>query len=321
MVNGSNSTSGGGGTSITISKSVLQKGFFQPGRLVLVMHDTLPAWAGVVDTPIGLLAPAPITIYNIEYLLKLRSPDAPQKLTGTVASIVGKMIEQANRQEEMYVRLGVAGGSTTYREEVLDQRSYWEQLNAIVARSGSEMIFRPQREPSDGNRLYVYVDILDRAGVDTDFLLHDGQGGNVKLVGATIEREIWNRVIGINGSSSAEDRLTTAPQVDTVSAATFRLRSQIQQFRGTVLQSTLLEQTQQYVREYSTPVLRFQAQVMDVGDTFRNMERGNGVILHASKVVLPDGRTGWRGTARILAMAYNERQKSLGMTLEAKYDI
>jgi len=321
MVDGVASTSGGGNTTIVVSRSVMQKGWFQPGRLVLVNHDKLPPWAGVVDTPIDMLPPAKVTLYNCGYLLKLRAPDAPQVLKGTVATIAGKMIEQANAQEEMYLRLGVAGGSTISLDYPMDQRTYWDQLTALVAKSGSEMIFRPKREPADGNRLYIYVDIMERVGIDTDFLLHDGANGNARVTAAIVDREIWNRVIGINGANAASERISTPPQIDAASIQAFRMRSAVEQIRTATTASALLAQTQQLVSDTSVPVLKFQLQVMDQGDTFRCMAEGNGVILHSSKVVLPDGRRGWRGTGRIMAMAYNEKQNSLGITLEAKYDL
>lgn len=321
MVCGTSANSGGGNTTITVNETVLRKGWLQPGRLVMVERGPLPPWVGVVDTPIGMLSPAAITLYNVEYLLKLRSPESRIQLNGSLAQNARKMIEIANSQEEMYIRLGMAGGSTAPLPITLDQRPIWDQLNAMVALTSAEMIFRPKRNPSDNNRLNIYVDILDQAGVDTGFLLHDGQNGNVKILSATIEREIWNRAMGINGASSEEDRLSTAPQLDVASIQAFRLRSKTQTIKNAESASSLLSGTKNFLDEVSTPVLKFQALVMDVGDTFQHMDRGNGVILHASKVILPDGRSGWRGTSRIMAMAYNERENTLGITLEAKYEI
>lgn len=321
MINGTSATSGGGTTTIIVNESVLEEGWLQPGRLVLVESEGLPPWAGVIDTPIGMLSPAEVTIYNAEYLLKLRSPESRVDLTGSVAENARRMIEIANGQEETFIRLGTAGGDTTPLLFTLDQRPIWDQLNKMVQQAQAEMIVRPRREPSDGNRLYIYIDILDQAGLDTGFLLHDGQRGNAKILNASIEREIWNRVVGINGASSEEDRLVTEPQIDAISSQAFRLRSKTQSFNNVDTLSSLLTGTQTYLTDFSMPVLKFDLLVMDVGSTFQNMDRGNTVILHASKVILPDGRRGWRGTARIMAMAYNERENNLGMTLEAKYEI
>ncbi|MCI0550613.1 MAG: hypothetical protein L0287_06640 [Anaerolineae bacterium] len=321
MVNGTNTTSGGGTTKITVNEIILQKGWLQPGRMVFVEREGLPAWAGVIDTPISILSPAPLTLYDAAYLLKLRSPESRIDLTGTVAENARRMIEIANGQEETFVRLGTAGGSTTAVPFTLDQRPIWDQLNAMVAQAQAEMVIRPKRESSDNNRLYIYVDILDEAGVDTGFLLHDGENGNARILNASIEREIWNRVTGINGAASEEDRLVTAPQIEAASSQAFRLRSKTQSFNNAESASSLLAGTQTYLADFSMPVLKFDVLVMDVGNTFANMDRGNTVILHTSKVILPDGRLGWRGTVRIMAMAYNERENTLGMTLEAAYEI
>lgn len=317
---GSSSVSGGGSTTITVEKDVLSKGWLMPGRLVLVEDSRLEPWVGMVDMPIGLIAPAQVTLYNVEYLLSLRAPDNTDKLTGDIAKIVKGMIDLANQQEEMYLRIGEEGGGSTYREEQLDQRTFWEQINAAVIRADAELVFRAERNRDDGNRLYVYVDILDRAGKETDFLLHDGEDGNVSVLSATMDRAIWNRVTGINGASAASERLVTAAKIDSDSVNVFRLRSKVEQFRSTKLQSTLDQQTKTFLTENSMPVIKFNVLIKDNGDTFKNIQRGNGVILHSSRVNLPDGRRGWRGTARVMSYAYNEKQNSIGATLEARYE-
>ncbi len=317
---GSASTNGGGSTSFIASKALLEKGWLMPGRMVLVEDDRLEPWAGVIDMPIGLLPGSAVSVYNAEYLLSLRTPDRGMKLTGKVAKIVGDMIALANQQEEMYLRMGEQGGSETYREEKLDQRQFWDQLAAIVKRSRSEMVIRPKREPSDANRLYLYVDIFDQAGETTDFLLHDGQDGNVTVRAATMDRQVWNRVIGINGSASEAERLTTQPYSDEDSINAFRLRSRVENFRSTVEQATLNKQAQVYLATYGMPVIRFDVMIKDKGETFANIRKGNSVILHAARVTMPDGRKGWRGTCRVMAYAYNEGNNTIGATLEATYE-
>lgn len=320
MVYGSAATSGGGSTSITVSKEVLEKGWLQPGRMVLVEHPKLPAWAGVVDTPISLSAPALVSLYNAEYLLKLRTPDQTVKLTGTVAKVTKEMIALANAQEEMYLRMGDEGGSESYREETLDGRPFWDQLDAIWKRASTEVVFRADRNPTAGNRLYVHADLQSRTGIETNYLLVDGQDGNTRVENATLEREIWNRVIGINDANSAKELLTSKVYRDEASINAFGLRSKKVQFRVKV-QSTLERNAEDYLIAYSRPVLVFKVRIMDVRDAFLACRPGNGVILHAANVVLPDGSRGWRGNARILAMAYNEQENSIGATLEAYYDV
>jgi len=317
---GSTSTNGGGNTSFVVSRELLETGWFLPGRMILVEDEPLEPWAGVIEMPIGLLPGSTVSVYNPEYLLSQRTPDRVVRLSGKAAKIAGDMIDLANQQEEMYFRLGEQGGSETYREERLDQRPFWEQLNAMLKRSRSEMVIRPKREPSDGNRLYLYVDILDRAGETTDFLLHDGQDGNVTVRAATLDRQVWNRVIGINGSSSAAERLITQAYADEDSINVFRMRSRVENFRSTVEQAALNAQAQAYLAIFGMPLLRFDVMIKDKGDTFENIRRGNGVILHSARVTMPDGRKGWRGTCRVMAYAYNEGNNTIGATLEAYYE-
>lgn len=321
MVNGTDAVSGGGETLIRVGRDVMETGWLRPGRLVLVQHEKLPAWAGVVDTPFGLAAPADVTLYNAEYLLMLRTPDDPLMIKGNVNKIVREMVAGANAQEEMYLRMGRMDGDRTYREETLDGRSYWDQLEALLLRSGTEMMLRAERNTTDGNRLYLYMDLAERLGMDSGFLLRDGADGNMQITGAVLEREIWNRVTAINGGQSEEERLKTQAFRDEGSIEAMRLRSRVVQFQDTVLMSTLEAQGRAFLGEYAMPVIRLEARILDDGDTFRHLRLGNGFLIHAADVVMPDGRRGWTGQARLMAMAYNEQENTVGAVLEARYEL
>jgi hypothetical protein len=67
------------------------------------------------------------------------------------------------------------------------------------------------------------------------------------------------------------------------------------------------------------PWLTLVVDVMDVGNAFAYCRLGNAVWLQASELRLPGGRRGWRGTARILVMAYNEGQRTVTLSLKAPY--
>lgn len=319
-INGVKSSSGGASTGMIVPRDVLETGWIRPGRMVLVTHASLPAWAGVIDTPMSLAAPAEVTLYNAEYLLALRTPDTAEFMTGNAGKIITRMVEGANTQEDLYLRMGTVSSDKTYREETLDGRSYWEQMEALLQRSDSEMVMRPMRSASDGNRLFVYVDVMERMGGTSALFLHDGEGANLQVLSATLEREIWNRVTGVNGADAEEERLWSGPHVDAESVGAFRLRSKVVQFRDTVLQDTLERQTKSVLEEYAMPVLTLSVNILDVGGAFGGLRLGDTYHVHASNVVLPDGKQGWRGEARLMAMAYNEQENTVGAVLEAKYE-
>lgn len=321
MVDGSYSTAGGGQSTLSISANTAGLPWLQFGRYVTAYHTKLGLSAGFIDTPWEATAPVGITVYNAAYPMSLRAPDNPQVLTGTVYSIIGQLIEQINAQEELYIRLGKTEGDDITRTETLDQRTFWEQITALAARARKEILIRPQKV--DG-QLIIYVDVQDRIGVDTDFLLHDddtpGGRANIQVVSARVDGKITNRLIGIGSQSAGVARLQTEPQLTQDSVDTFRVRSGVIQFPGVVDDTTLLKNTQSRVAYTSWPRLIMRINILDVQETFYNVRPGNSFMLHVAKnLYLPGGVTSWRGISRLMVNHYDEPSETVGATMEAIY--
>ncbi len=315
-ITGNPNVRGGGETGVVISAAIAAKPWIQFGRMVMVQQDKLPAWAGMIDPEWDCQAPVEMSVYNIEYLLSLRTPDEVVKFTGNTAAIVGKIIELINSQEELYLRLGRTDRDHS-REETLDRRPFWEQLKALIERAGMEMVLRPEVENS---RLIIYMDIQTRLGKNTNYEYKDGENGNMTVTGARVIKPAWNRVIAINDAASEESRLQTKPFVDAESVRKYRLRSRVVQFRGVTELSTLEQHAQTYLDENSRPWLVLNVAIKDKGNAFINARLGNEAIFHAANIRLPGNIHGWRGSARILAMAYDEPTHTLGLTVAGRYD-
>lgn len=291
------------------------KPWLEFGRTVIIEHPKLPAWAGMIDTPWDAVLPIEITLYPVNYLLAIRTPDAPQELKGTAGEIALQMIDIANAQEDLLIRAGEIDMDDTSRVETLDQRTLWEQLTALAKRAGMEMRIRPERDAN--NRLVLYFDMKKRLGIQTGFLLHDGKRPNIEILKATIEREIWNRLIGIGDQSSLTSRLVTAPLVNAESSLRYRLRSKVVQYQGVIATSTLEQNTLIELNQRSRAWLSITVNALDIGDTFAYLDIGNSLLLKSSEVRLPGGERGWNGLVRIAGMEYSEDANTVGMVLEA----
>jgi hypothetical protein len=312
-------TDGGGTTALTLPKSAASKPFLQLGNMVLIEHTTLPAYAGMIDVPWMAKPPAKLTIYNAEYLLTLRYPDTPLSvLTGSVAYIATQILTMANQQEDTFLRPGeMSQANKSLTSYTFDQRNYWDHLNKLCATNGMEIIFRPQRSPLD-RKLYVYVDIGTNLGNNTNALLHDGEGGNMIVQSAEISDKIINRVVGTGNQSNAPSRLYTVPMIDDVSRDKYRTRGGVIQFQNVAEQNALDVMTRVYLESVKRPLLKLKILVFDRDNsqTFSQLRLGNSYWVHASKVILPGGVQGWRNIGRTLVMAYNEKDNTVGMTVE-----
>lgn len=307
--------SAGMSTTISLNDEQASKEFIDLGRMVLVEDSRLPAWQGMIDTEWDCLLPVEVTVYNVEYLLSQRAPAAGRLIRADAGAIVQSMLDEANAQEQMFIHLGHTQKSQV-RDETLDQRSFWEQMNALARRAGFEIVLRPEKD-SDG-RLICYVDFLDMAGVDTGFLLQNNY--NMQITGARLSKQIYNRVIGVGSQGTQQSRLQTAPQIETETLR-YRTRSQVVQFQGVSSASTLLANTQAYLAQTAYPWLVVDAVIKDVGDAFLNMRPGNRVLVSIPQVYLPHGRRGFRDTMRVTQMVYDETQNTILTTMEAQWTL
>lgn len=318
QIGGSNSTTGGGSATIPLTDKMQANPWTELGRMVLFKpHKKMPwYWGGMIDTPWECYPTARMTAYNAEYLMSCRAPDAPGQITASVFDVAGQLIALANAQEEMYVRLGNTQGNAPVVTFPMDQRKFWPQLVDLCKKSGFEIITRPVRE---NGRLFIYIDILQYAGVDTGYLLQDGRRANMKVMSVTIDGEIVNRMIGIGTQSTQVSRLTTVPLVDQDSINKYRMRSDVEQINAPD-QGTLNAGTTAKLSWSSNPRIIAKVQVEDVGETFYHLDLGNRFQVQISKARLPGGLRGWTGSnMRIMAMTLLGKSKTVEMTLEAPY--
>lgn len=312
IVYGNPGVSAAGETTVIIPDDAAAQNWLQLGRMVLVQHPKLPAWAGVIDTPWKATLPVEVTLYNAEYVFSLRSPEQARGVAGSVPLIVGEMIRLMNEQEQMYLLVGNVSGDTRRHEEVLDQRTIWNQLVPLLERSGFEMVLRPER--GAGKQLQIYADVGQVLGADTGYLLQDsGQGKNMTVVDARVSEKIINRVMGVSGQSTTEDQLQTGVFEDEDSQGLYRTRSESVQFQNIVQLSTLEAYTRSYLASAKQPYLDLTIDAMDIGETFRQLRPGNRLLLRSSNLYLPGGVRGWSGNVRVLAMVYDEEQNTVQM--------
>lgn len=315
-VDGIRSVSSSGPTSVAVPDDVALKPWLRFGRFVTAAHDRLPLSCAMIDPPWGASLPVTIALHPLAYVLSLRTPDAPVVIRGDVFYIVRELIGMINAQQELWLRPGRFSGADIVREETIDQRSYWEQLNALVARAGKELLLRPAEV---GGRLIIYVDVETRVGVDTGFLLHDGQGANIEVLDPVIDGKIINRLTGIGSQNTVGSRLATTPQINTASRDAFRLRSEALQYQNVVTESTLINNTLNDLAFSSWPRLKIPIKLLDVGKTFAQIAPGNGYIVHVGEIYLPGGVKGYRGPARLTALMYDETDNTVGGLLETAY--
>ena len=310
---GHTGVSAGGQTTISLPGDSDIPSWLQLGRKVLIERPPLPAWVGVIDTPWKATLPVELTLYNAEYLFSLRSAERSVAVLGPLPSVIQEMIRLASEQEEMFVQIGNIGQLNEPFPKVIEQALIWNQMIKTLEEAGYEMVLRPQRD--NRNHLTIYADVGVGLGFNTEFLLQDGEAGNMRVIDATVNGKIINRVKGVSGESTEEAQLESDLLEDQASQDIYRTRSEVVKFRNVTQLSTLNQYTQVYLNASANPYIDLTVEVMDVGNAFANLRVGNWLQVHASQVYLPGGFVGWRGDSRILAMVYDEDQNVVQLTL------
>jgi hypothetical protein len=309
---------GGGKSTITIPKKVAERDWMKLGNFVYIEQDPLPPWIGMIDTPWNAKSPVQINVYNAEYILSQRYLDNPTTITGTPFFIIDQLVAIANAQEETYIRTqnqytGHTGGVWA---AVFDQKDIWSQLKNFVQKNGVEVYFSTAHRIWD-RQLIINLIVAEAAGQATGYEFRDGQGGNMRVTAASLEGTIQNRLVGINKASTDAERIILPAVFDNNSVRQYRMRGGVYQFDVTN-ESQLLNQINIQMATTAYPRVKLTIDVKNVGDALSYCQLGNSAWVHASNVLLPGGQKGWRGTARIIVMAWNESSNTMSLALEAK---
>ena len=311
---GNTGVSDGAMTTVDVPDTVIDQPWLQPGRVVLVEDPPLPAWPGVLDTPWKATLPAQLTLYNIEYLLSLRAVERSVAVDGTVADAIREMIRLANEKQPLFIELGTSINAQTPFPYVIEQGNLWDQMIKFLEESGHEMIIRHELDAR--RQLHLYADVGPGLGVSTGFLLRDGPAGNMRVTDAIVNGVITNRAMGVSGESTEDDQLISDVFEDVDSQKLYRLRSEVLQFRKVTALSVLNQYVETHVNYVKHPFIDLTVEAYR--STFGYLRQGNSTIVHASEIHLPGGVQGWRGSARILAMSYDEDKDVALMTLRGR---
>ena len=287
------------------------------GNMVLVRPSPkLPDWSGMIDTPWSATSPIQISLYNAEYLLSIRCGDEKYlPLTGDPSEIISQLIDLANRREQMYITAGERDTLGLNINYTVDTRTYLEQILALAKKYGLELSTRYGFDTS--RRLMIYIDIKRRIGDTYDYIFHDGASANVELRSAKVSGTILNCVTAKNNASTGQTVLYSNAQQNSTSISTYRLRSGIISVQNVNDINNLDTAAKNYLNLNYAPKLSLTVSAIDVGDTFNYLRLGNTIAMRLSTVHLPGGARGWRGTARIKAMSYDESTNRVDLNLEA----
>lgn len=316
-LSGYSSLQGGMSSTAVIPTALAGSKDLQFGTMVYIEDedDLVPPWAGMLDAPWTGIAPVTGTFYNAEYVMNLRTPDEKVTVTGIFSSVLERLVDMTNLNEDLYLRIGNLGNMPSGAQQLtIQQTPLWGQINDFGKREGVMFLIRPTY--ADKQPLYLFLDAGTNIGIDTQVILRDGENGNMKITSANVNGSPINRVIGIGRESTATSRLRTKPMLDTTSRDRYRLRSAVTQFSTLTTQGSLDIATRTYLNRARFPILNLDI-VIDNPDFYAYCRPGNWFDVHAANIYLPGIGKGWRGKMRMPQMVYDEDNNTVKATLSA----
>jgi hypothetical protein len=284
------------------------------GNYVLVYSDTdaIPVWGGIIEpprrwTPGGLV----LKLYSCEYIMQHRFGPKKLVLKGKAGDVVSQIIQFANGAGDTRIRMGDVFLGGTDREETINPTPLYDDIVRVMSRAALDWEIQP--DLSQSGVLFFKMNVRERIGSDvTAFRLEEGK--NLELTDEPLveEGELFNSLLGYGDGSDWNTRVTSL-QKDQSSIDRYGLREHAKNFSGNKNQSTLDENTVNWLNKYSQPRYTYSVNVLDPiynKPTFVNIRLGNTIPIKVNSYgfakVGNSKQYGSTGIIKVYGMGYNE---------------
>jgi hypothetical protein len=279
------------------------------GNLVLIEHEKLPAWGGVIDTPrVWGQGTVTINAYSAEQLFKYRIGLQDQKVTGTTAILLRKVLEIAQNHGWLPVSAGIIEDDGIQREETINPTDLLDELKRICERAGGDFMMQPALDAN--GRLYFVLNYYRSLRLDTQYVLKEGH--NIALANRALSEqgEIINELLGYGDGVSWSSKPVYTGRND-ASIAYYGLRQGSEYFQGVTQVGSVQKNVEAQLAVKAYPRTTLDLQALDVGETWLNCRLGAvfAVELHSAGFYGTD--IGYIGTARVYGMEFDEMRQTV----------
>jgi hypothetical protein len=286
---------------------VVNESVLQYGNWLLVQSDSLPPWVGVIDTP-REWSPRIVSVhaYTPEHVFGQRRGPLELKITGSAGTIFDKLLTRVNNEEKTVIVSGDIWRGGTQREETINPTPLSEDLERIYERSREEYTWRP--ETDDNGKLVVYADWVQRLGVDTTALLHEGKGGgNIENLNNVFveDGDIFNDILSYGDGLSWQSK-PNVTVIDPPSGEKYGLRQTSLSNSGVTTTNTLRANGLDHLAQVKDTVKTFHVNALNVGDTYKFLQLGNSMVLRFENI----GFGGYETNVRIVGMIMDSANKN-----------
>jgi len=300
-----------GSANFTVKAAGLEN-YIQFGNYVLIEHDKLDPWVGVIVTP-RPWSPKVITVNckSAMWLFGQRVGSYAQPVSGSWGQVLTQVLGIVNAAEATPLQIGVFNSGHSY-SSVVDMSNPYTYLQRAIAQAGTRLDFRPV---VTNGKLKIYIDIQPTLYTPSALRLEEGL--NIKNNSSVLlqQGEIYNDIT-ILGVGLDQNKFTGRAE-DVVSIAKYGRRQKL--FSEGQSQADVDRLAVVRLAQYANPRTTLGLITMDKGNTFLSTKIGNSAAVELKSVGYYNGLSGFRGTAYIRTLQYDDKIKEGVLVCEEIY--
>jgi len=285
--------------------------YLQFGNFVLVEHDKLPAWGGMIDTPrqwgIGSVTS---TAYSGEYILTTMITDRTSTNKGAWGVIYQNLVEETfNNDIGGIIKIGSIFGGGKSIQHIYHFANIYEEIVKLSKDSGNDWEFVPSID--ENGRLYFTANWYEKRGMLKQYTLYEDF--NIKLSSRLLQEQgrIANQ-LRIYGEGANWQTRSVAKRHDKESIGKYGARFLAQAKEGDDLNAN----ADQLIKDLAYPRKTYDIAAIDIDDTFYQCRIGDKLSISCHSVGFSGSGFGSTATVRILQMAYDEENNGLKLVAD-----
>jgi len=306
---------GSGTFTLSTADEKCRDDYLQFGNFVMVEHEKLPAWGGMIDTPqIWGNGQVTSTVYSAEYILTCLITDSVMPVSGTPGTIFSELVKRLFNRNKAGADYSIVGLGNVYGGGAAISRSYqWNGLYAEITRlckdTGFDFDFEPQIDAN--GRLYFLANFYEKRGMLKPFTLYEDLNIELSSTPLRVQGRIANLILIFGPGANAWSRPRLSGNNDE-SWGKYGGRWLVQAAQGI----DLTTEVNALLKEHAEPRKTFSLTAIDVGDTFYQLRVGDKFPVSFHSVGFSGSGFGTNETVRILQMKYDEGQNRLALVAD-----
>jgi len=274
--------------------------YIEFGNYVLIEHDKLDAWVGVINTPLPW-APNIFTVNakSAMCLFGWRLGSYQQLVTGSWGQVFSQIIGIVNAAEQTLLQVGTFADGVSY-SSVVDMSNPYTYLQRALVQARTRLDFRPVVTKG---KLKIYIDMQPTLYTPGKFRLEEGL--NIKNNTGTLidQGDIYNdiTILGIG----LDQIKFTAHATDPLSIEKYGLRQIL--FSEGQSQADVDRLAVVRLAQYAYPRKTLGLITMDQDDNFLNIRSGYSGSVEFHTQGYRNGGLGYKGITGIRVIQFDDK--------------